>query len=103
MRSGIFDLSSPTEFGFKEVDSKLKVNWFDGDMLPPSLHTRVSCGCLTGCNSRRCGCRKAGLLCNENCKCQGCSNYGDHPTEDEDEEEDGGKSDSDGDSDSSAD
>ena len=99
-RSGIFDLPSPTEFGFKEVDSKLKVNWFDGDMLPPSLHTRVSCGCQTGSlRVAKMWLSKSGttLQCNENCKCQGCSNCGDHATEDgeDDDEEDAGKSGSD--------
>jgi len=61
-RSGIFDLPSPTEFGFKEVDSKLKVNWFDGDMLPQALHTRVHCGCQSGCKTKICGCRKSGTI-----------------------------------------
>ena len=97
---GHLNLPSPTEFGFEEVDSKLKVNWFDGDMLPPSLHTRVSCGCQTGSlQVAKMWLSKSGttLQCNENCKCQGCSNCGDHATEDgeDDDEEDAGKSGSD--------
>ena len=39
---GRLNLPSPSEYGFKEENTKLTVNWFDGDMLPPSLHTRVS-------------------------------------------------------------
>ena len=102
---GHLHLPSPTEYGFREANAKLTVNWFNGDMLPPSLHTRVSCGCQTGCKSKNCGCRKAGLLCNENCKCRGCSNCEAHAAEDEDEDdkEDAERSDSDVDSDSSDD
>jgi len=62
---GHLNLPSPTEFGFEEVDSKLKVNWFDGDMLPrPCIPEFPVVVRLDHCKSRRCGCRKAGLLCN---------------------------------------
>ena len=86
--NGYFCLPSPIGYGFEEVNSKLKVKWFTGDMLPLALHTRVSCGCKTGCKTDRCGCKKAGLSCSELCKCgESCENCAGHVTEIENEDE----------------
>jgi len=34
---------------------------------------KQSCGCTTGCTTKRCSCKKANLTCN-NCKCKDCKN-----------------------------
>ena len=33
------------------------------------------CGCKTGCDTNRCGCKKQGLSCGPSCQCSGCKNY----------------------------
>ncbi|KYN22363.1 hypothetical protein ALC57_05243 [Trachymyrmex cornetzi] len=57
----------------------------DNDLIPDILLKTICCSCETGCNSKKCGCRKHELKCTSLCSnCHGsekCSNVDKQPYE----------------------
>ncbi|KAJ8684487.1 hypothetical protein QAD02_020279 [Eretmocerus hayati] len=74
---------NPLDWGWKKTDYGLRpVPITDrGFLIPKDILLMISCSCTTGCQSKRCSCRKRGLKCSDLCKhCFGndCSNF-EHP------------------------
>lgn len=67
-------------------------NLTDDDLIPETLLKTICCGCETGCESKRCSCRKHGLKCTNLCtNCHGsdqCSNIEVFVSDDLNESED---------------
>ena len=67
--------------------------------LPPAPEAIVEmslCKCKGLCDTKRCACMKAGLVCTEMCFCQNCENV-EHESEDENDSDDDNEIDSEGD------
>ena len=77
------DVPSPMQHGWQLVDGELRIHWMTQQPAPAELLELVSCGCKTGCVSRRCSCSKASLPCTPACSCSNCDNHqveeGDEP------------------------
>ena len=79
-------ISSPDGHGWKFGDAGvLSIHWMDQLPAPQALLELVSCGCTTGCATRRCTCRANGMLCTDACQCSKCENV--HGEDDKDEED----------------
>ena len=66
----------PTDWGWEVRHDALIPVPTDQPAVPERLLNMISCKCKTGC-SRRCGCRRAGVLCSPMCaNCMGvtCTN-----------------------------
>ena len=64
--------------GWEVIDSRLQVVW-DSEKNRDEVRNRVKmltsgCGCITGCDSNRCGCKKVGNICSAGCHCKNCLN-----------------------------
>ena len=64
--------------GWEVIDSRLQVVW-DSERNRDQVRNRVKmlttgCGCITGCDSNRCKCKKVGNLCSAGCHCKNCLN-----------------------------
>ena len=79
------DIPSPDGHGWKVNAGNIDIDWSHQEALPQELLALVSCHCATGCETNRCSCRRATLVCTDACSCKGCQNRpgGDH-------EDDGG-------------
>ena len=62
------------EHGWIMEGGVLKIKWISEEVAPDNTLNFVSCKCATGCESRRCSCRKANLACSDLCQCCNCSN-----------------------------
>lgn len=72
-------LPLPENYGWIRKDNNVyEIDWED-----PSKTSRIQtnidfllsgCKCKTGCNSRKCGCKKAGKACGPGCVCSRCRN-----------------------------
>lgn len=61
------------EYGWKVVDGKIVVNWgLSETSILDNKHT--TCGCRSGCNTRRCTCYNASQKCTYTCRCTNCLN-----------------------------
>ena len=69
--------------------------------VPDHLLEFVNCGCTSGCDLNRCGCKRANLQCTELCKCRTywknatidledeiCSHYNEYDLSDDDDDDD---------------
>ena len=67
---------NPGIFGWKKsADGYLFPNPGYVQICPDSVLDNVVCSCSTGCEDRRCGCRKLQLPCNAACACaDNCTN-----------------------------
>ena len=54
----------------------LSIHWMNQLPAPQALLELVSCGCTTGCATRRCTCKAHGMPCTDVCQCSrpGCKN-----------------------------
>ena len=69
------DAPSPVDHGWEVVDDKLKMKWMTLSPTPDGVLHLVACKCVkSSCESTRCSCRAAGLVCTDMCKCQNCHN-----------------------------
>ena len=76
----------PVEWGWKYNDGKLIPCMTDMTPAPENLLEAIHCGCKSGCQSRRCSCRKFAMNCSLACAgCKGlhCKNSGVNSYEDE--------------------
>lgn len=62
-------LPPPTMLGWKMVDGQLVPILLSLPPIPQSCKDIVTCGCLGGCTSATCSCRKGQLVCTAACKC----------------------------------
>lgn len=70
-----------TEYGWTLSDNKLTVLWDTPENME-AIRQRVhlllkGCKCVTGCTTRRCGCKKNSTQCSEGCQCTNCLNMPD--------------------------
>ena len=63
-------LPQPTSMGWKYEDGRLIPELMTLEPVPDSWLEIISCGCKSGCSTRRCKCRKSNLHCTGSCKCQ---------------------------------
>ena len=71
-------LAPPAGNGWLHQDGKLVVDWDSKENIQ-SVRRRVDlllkgCGCKTGCNTNRCGCKNNGTSCGPGCRCTNCHN-----------------------------
>ena len=60
------------------TNGEIQVEW-DSEENIKDVRSRVKllttgCQCVTGCDTKRCGCRKNGKLCSAGCNCKNCQN-----------------------------
>lgn len=61
-----------TDWGWQKHQNGVMPKMTDKDLIPEVLLKSICCNCDTGCNTKRCGCRKHGLRCTNLCtKCHG--------------------------------
>lgn len=72
--SNVLNLPSPCESGWTLEDGELVIRWMRKPCAPDGFLENVTCGCKTGCQSRRCSCLRANMKCTEVCQCSNCSN-----------------------------
>ena len=66
---------SITDFGWRVVDGNVNVVWMTLPPAPEGVLENVSCGCKSGCSTKRCVCKKADLGCTSMCSCtSNCQN-----------------------------
>lgn len=75
------ELPSPLDMGWKHGDSGLQPILMSQNPIPESCLEMILCACKKQCTTRRCKCRKSGLLCTAMCACQSddkspCCNVG---------------------------
>ncbi|XP_065677405.1 uncharacterized protein LOC136092782 [Hydra vulgaris] len=89
-RSYIAVINPPSPFGngwFNDQGS-IAISWMEMPAAPDSLLDFVHCYCRD-CSTKRCSCNKAGVVCTDLCKCNGCRNHGgDHQEADDDNQSD---------------
>ncbi len=68
------NLPSPSEWGWQDVNGIWSPLWSQKAEAMKSLLMLTSCGCKTGCQTKRCKCRKTSLSCTALCKCNGVCN-----------------------------
>lgn len=64
-------LPLPADMGWRPEGTKLLPILMTLDSIPAACLETTTCQCSTGCQNRRCKCRKLSLVCSANC---GCSN-----------------------------
>ena len=62
-------LPTVTDMGLMDDNGKLVPELITLPPIPDSCSEIVLCGCVKGCLSQRCSCRKIGVRCTETCKC----------------------------------
>ena len=67
-------LLTVTDMGWMDDNGKLVPELITLPPIPGSCSEIVLCGCVKGCLSQRCSCRKIGVRCTEACKCFACLN-----------------------------
>ena len=71
----IMAIPSITDFGWSVVDGNVNVVWMTLPPAPEGVLENVSCGCKSGCSTKRCACKKADLACTSMCSCtSNCQN-----------------------------
>lgn len=68
------NLPPVTEMGWMNLDDQLVPQLLSLPPIPKACKEIISCGCLKGCLSQRCGCRKSGMQCMESCSCRKLEN-----------------------------
>ncbi len=68
-----------TTYGWqRNNENKLEIVWDTPENIAKVQstleHVLHGCKCKTGCNTRRCKCKKAAKECGPGCQCTGCSN-----------------------------
>ena len=64
---------SPDGHGWTVEGEELRVHWMEQCPAPDALLELVSCGCSSGCSTRRCSCKSNGMLCTDICQCDKCA------------------------------
>ena len=65
------------DFGWIRGENKLiEIDWDDPGVVESFISSHVTCGCKSGCNTRRCKCISSNAKCNIKCKCKNCTNKG---------------------------
>ena len=78
----------PTTHGWKRlIDESLQPITTDLPPAPEAIVEMSLCKCNGSCDTKRCACMKAGLVCTEMCFCQNCENV-EHESEDENDDSD---------------
>lgn len=72
--SNVLNIPSPCESGWTLEDDELVIRWMRKPCAQDGFLENVTCGCKTGCQSRRCFCLRANIKCTEVCQCSNCSN-----------------------------
>lgn len=74
--NGWVNLPEPTSWGWHKEQDVLRPTWFTLPSVWSACRELDRCGCTSGCDTRRCKCRRNGLSCFLACKiCKGeCSN-----------------------------
>ena len=81
MSLAVINAPDPAEHGWVIDNGEIKHKWMSIDAAPEELLQFVNCGCKTGCESNRCGCKRANLHCSELCRGENCNNRS-HDSED---------------------
>ena len=83
------NVPSPNGQGWSLKNGKIMIDWMSQAVAPKELHALISCSCGLACDSKRCSCKKNGILCNTACKCghERCQNKLDDTNTDEEDEE----------------
>ena len=68
------NMPSFLQYGWIMDGDELKIKWLSNEVAPDSILNFVSCKCASGCETRRCSCRKAELTCSDLCQCSNCCN-----------------------------
>jgi hypothetical protein len=63
------ELPVPTEMEWRLCEAGWELILMSLCAIPASCLEMVACGCRTQCQTRRCKCRKSGLVCTSVCKC----------------------------------
>lgn len=58
------------EMGWDVINGHLEPKLMSVAAIPKSCSLMVTCRCKCGCNTSKCSCRSAGLLCTGGCKCR---------------------------------
>lgn len=69
------DLPPETEMGWMNLDDQLVPQLLSLPPIPKACKEITSCGCLKGCLSQCCSCRKSGMQCMESCSCRKLSEH----------------------------
>eukprot|EP00112_Aurelia_sp_Birch-Aquarium-sp1_P020752 Seg542.2 transcript_id=Seg542.2/GoldUCD/mRNA.D3Y31 product="hypothetical protein" protein_id=Seg542.2/GoldUCD/D3Y31 len=78
---------SITDFGWSVVDGNVNVVWMTLPPAPEGVLENVSCGCKSGCATKRCVCKKADLACTSMCSCtSNCQNLREIDVEGDDDD-----------------
>ena len=64
----------------KGTNDAIEINWDDSNVVDSFVSSYVTCGCRTGCGTKRCKCFSSNNLCNVRCKCTNCKNTRDSTT-----------------------
>ena len=71
----LLQLPKPTEtMGWIETNGILNHRYSNKDPAPKQLFEMVVCSCKSGCESKRCTCRKHNFACSNACSCTSCEN-----------------------------
>jgi len=72
------DLQPITEYDWSLINNKLTALWDtveNMEAIRQKVHLLLKgCRCVTGCATRRCGCKKNNTQCSEGCQCTNCIN-----------------------------
>lgn len=63
-------LPCPTEMGWKLSNGGLVPILMTLDPVPEACLDLITCNCVTGCRTLRCGCKRAQIQCMDLCKCK---------------------------------
>ena len=66
----VINAPDPAEHGWIIDNGEIELKWMSIDAAPEELLQFVNCSCKTGCESNRCGCKRANLHCSGLCKCE---------------------------------
>lgn len=69
-------LPLPESFGWERTDDALTPIMTDSLPAPIALIELSTCSCKSSCKTKRCRCKKYGLVCTDMCKCKNCQNNG---------------------------
>ena len=58
----------PSAWGWKLQQGQWVPHWTDRKDIWRTCRELSACGCASGCGTRRCSCRRAGVLCALSCK-----------------------------------
>ncbi|KYM99414.1 hypothetical protein ALC62_09846 [Cyphomyrmex costatus] len=79
LQTWLGNVLTATDWGWKKYEHGIMPEFTKKDLIPEMLLKTICCSCETGCNNKKCGCKKHGLKCTHLCtncdSSEKCSNY----------------------------